>query len=194
MINNFKLIRELLSFPNENDFYFLQILKRRKDNPGMTGDSYNVDNFYIYDIETFDKIEPKVIDVCERNNARAYIRLNRRNSEKVALNALKKAVDYIVSKDYRAMKNLWVSACGDCHSDVNKTWIVDIDNTGYQYDVNDVIQYIALLKPIGFKTITTIPTKSGIHIISKPFRLDEFRKKYPAIDVHKDNPTVLYCV
>ena len=37
-----------------------------------------------------------------------------------------------------------------------------------------------------------IKTKSGIHIISAPFNLQKFREEFPDIDVHKDNPTILY--
>jgi hypothetical protein len=33
VIDNLELIKPLLSFEDENDFYYLQILKRKKDNP-----------------------------------------------------------------------------------------------------------------------------------------------------------------
>ena len=33
MINNFNLIKPLLDFNSEDDFYFLQILQRKKDHP-----------------------------------------------------------------------------------------------------------------------------------------------------------------
>ena len=29
-------------------------------------------------------------------------------------------------------------------------------------------------------------------IITKPFNLKQFKDKYPDIDVHKNNPTILY--
>jgi hypothetical protein len=41
-------------------------------------------------------------------------------------------------------------------------------------------------------TLYTIPTKNGIHVICRPFNLAKFRVDY-AIDVHKDNPSILYC-
>ena len=44
------------------------------------------------------------------------------------------------------------------------------------------------------KFYARIPTKSGIHLISKPFNMNTFKKKYPNIDVHKDNPTILFCI
>jgi len=39
-----------------------------------------------------------------------------------------------------------------------------------------------------------VPTKSGVHIITRPFNLKKFKEKYPNVDVHKDNPTILYSV
>lgn len=55
-----------------------------------------------------------------------------------------------------------------------------------------VIAEIESLPPDGTKLIKTISTQNGKHIITKPFRLDAFKKTFPDIDVHKNNPTVLY--
>ena len=35
MVNNFDKIRNFLTFNSSDDFYFIQILKRRKDNPTL---------------------------------------------------------------------------------------------------------------------------------------------------------------
>ena len=37
MVDNFKLIRDYLKFESEDDFYFLQIVQRKKDGPGPNG-------------------------------------------------------------------------------------------------------------------------------------------------------------
>ena len=34
-INNFELIKKLLNFDDSDKFYFIQIFKRRKDNPEL---------------------------------------------------------------------------------------------------------------------------------------------------------------
>ena len=33
MVNNFELIKQHLTFLNERSFYFVQIIKRKKENP-----------------------------------------------------------------------------------------------------------------------------------------------------------------
>ena len=38
-----------------------------------------------------------------------------------------------------------------------------------------------------------IPTKNGVHlIVERSFNLQKFKEAFPNIDVHKNNPTVLY--
>jgi hypothetical protein len=37
-----------------------------------------------------------------------------------------------------------------------------------------------------------IPTKNGVHIITRPFNLQKFKGFHPGMDVHKENPTLLY--
>ena len=60
----------------------------------------------------------------------------------------------------------------------------------------NVMDNIDTLEPYSMDTkyITNIPTKSGWHIITTPFNLQQFKEKYPNIDVHKNNPTLLYCL
>ena len=199
-VNNFNLIRSMLSFPEENSFYFLQVLKRRKDNPGLEKDMIHIADYYIYSIEQFDVLIHRVIDQCDSENARAYFRLNRRDAKKVGMQVLKRTVDYIMSENYRAIKNAFASCAGEFHSDPNKTWIVDIDNVSidtfnHSEEYKSVRQLVYDLQiETGKEPIMNfIPTRGGIHIITRPFNLNKFKKQFTDIDVHKDNPTILYC-
>ena len=60
MVNNFISIKSLLTFKEEGDFYFIQILKRKKDNPEMKSDTRVIDNFFVYSGDDLDKITNKV--------------------------------------------------------------------------------------------------------------------------------------
>ncbi len=199
-MNNFDLIRKMLSFPDENSFYFLQVLKRRKDNPDLGKDMVHLSDYYIYSLEQFDGLKQRIIDQCNTENARAYFRLNRRDAKKVAMQVLKKTVDHITSENYRAVKNAFASCAGEFHSDPDKTWVVDIDNIsidGFNHldKQKDIRQLIIDLQEETGKSarMDFVPTKGGVHIITRPFNLSKFKKQYPDIDVHKDNPTILYC-
>ena len=84
-MDNFSLIRNMLSFPDENAFYFLQVLKRRKDNPDLGKDMIHLSDYYIYSLDQFDGLKQRVMSQCDTENARAYFRLNRRDAKKVAM-------------------------------------------------------------------------------------------------------------
>jgi hypothetical protein len=210
MTDNIEQIRKLLLFEeNSKDFYFLQIMKRRKDNPDLDKDMVIIKNYYIESSEQLHKFIPRIIDTCNFENARAYIRLNKRNYNKLGLQMIKRVADYIASGNERALKNVFDSVAGEFHSDDNKTWVVDVDwkdfegltLTDHSKMVEGNIQLQNLISRIEELQIETgresmcemIPTKNGFHIITHPFNLQKFKLDYWFIDVHKDNPTILYC-
>lgn len=214
MINNFKQFESLMEFTNPGDCYFIQLLKRQKDNPEMKRNMVNVDNFFVYSLDEYREMESRIIEVANLHNARAYIRVNRRNTEKLALNTLVKVSNLILSKDYKSVKNAYLSAAGECSSEPMKRWIVDLDRDETWFDwtwksfIHDIRDRITKLhaecnrnsKQGEYKILTEIQTKNGLHIITNPFNLQKFREddsttmreQLAKIDIHKDNPTILY--
>lgn len=193
VINNFNAVEYLMNFEDPDDFYFLQILKRRKDNPDMERDMEVIRDFYLYkgDLE---HLKDVIIKICESENARAYLRINKRNAEKIALQTVKRTIDLVISKNYKAVKRVYSSICGEFHSDPNKKWIVDMDND-LEIDSNEISLFIqSLIYETGKDdTLHLINTKNGYHIICYPFNLQKFKEKYPSQpEIHKDNPTLLY--
>jgi hypothetical protein len=107
-----------------------------------------------------------------------------------------------LSENYKPAKSVYASCAGKYPSEKNKTWIVDLDWDGIpqgftkEIYIDSVIFSIEAItkshKPDAVQNITRIQTMNGMHLIVSPFRLDEFEKHCPGIDVHKDNPTILY--
>jgi hypothetical protein len=198
-VNNFDQIRSMLEFPEKTSFYFLQVLKRRKDNPDLDKDMKHIADYYIYSLDQFDELKPRIIAQCDVENARAYFRINRRDAKKVAMQVLKRTVDYIMSEDYRAVKNAFASCAGEFHSDPDKKWIVDVDwkdiPEGLDHDeyLNTLMSKVQELvrETDRDDTLYTIPTKNGIHVLCRPFNLKKFSDVY-SVDVHKDNMVILY--
>jgi hypothetical protein len=203
MTNNSEIIRRHLSFTDKDDFYFVQVLKRRKDNPDLGRDMIVINNYYIDSMELYDKLVPQIINICNNENARAYIRLNKRNYKHLSYHMLKRAVELVTSGQYKALKGSFDSVTGEHHNDPNKTWVVDVDAVDLitpahldgKYRYSDIQYEVMKLQAETKKAplMIIIPTKNGSHLITHPFNLQEFRKKFPTIDVHKDNPTILYC-
>ena len=202
MVYNVDHIRTLISFDDEFDFYFLQILKRRKDNPDLKRDMVVIANYHIESLEQYDLLMPHIINICDAENARAYFRLNRRNYKHLAHHMLRRVVDVIASGTVKALKGSFDSVCGQYHKDPDKTWVIDVDNDilnteenpdGYHLD--EIILLIGELQSETKKEpkVDSVLTKNGLHLITRPFNLKKFKEVFPKIDVHKDNPTILYC-
>ena len=197
MVNNFDLLKGLLQFDNEGDFYFLQIIQRKKDNPTIARNMNVINNYFFYSIAEYGAHQDRIIHECNAHNARAYLRINVRNTKKVGMKMLEKVTDLIITEDYRALKNAYMSAAGDVHSQKYPRWIVDIDTKDFQYifKVKQYIDYLLIQHTTIGKTYCRwmdIPTKNGVHIITNPFRLDLFKEQFPDVDIHKDNPTAAY--
>lgn len=192
MIYNFNLIRPLLKFEKPGDFYFIQIFKRRKDNPELEVDMYCVRDYCVYSQNDLTKLMDQIITDCEAHNARAYIRLNVRHIDKVALMTMRKLTDLLISGNTKAARSIYSSACGEHHSDLEKKFLIDIDDPAEEAYVKSVIEDLFARMPEGGQIIAEIPTPNGKHLITTPFNITKFSQSCPKIDVHKDNPTILY--
>ena len=88
-IDNFDKVEKLLEFnDNGDDFYFVQIIKRYKDNPNddKNQGNYRAGAWYlkswrIHSADELAQLKPVIIKWCEENNARAYISLNSRSTK-----------------------------------------------------------------------------------------------------------------
>ena len=190
MVNNFELIKNFVEFDSDDDFYLCQILKRRKENPEMLTDTINIDNFYIKSKEDFDKYAERIVEICDRNRARAYIRLNRRNYEDVAHETNFLIAGYLKNKDFKSVSKAYLSACGKSHSEKNKKWILDLDSE-HLSSLDSVKEFLFVMESILY---LEVPTKNGVHLITSGFDPNKFTKIYPTIEIKKDQPTILYII
>ena len=192
MINNINLIKPLLNFSEVGDFYMLYIFKRKKDQTTDKANHQSVRTIKTYCIESIEQLENRydeIIQLCEMFKARAYIHIQKQNHKDVAMNMITEIVNRIQSGQIN-QKNVFDSVVGQIKTQ-EKRWIVDIDSTENGIE-NLISNEIYMLRPEGPKVEAVIPTKSGVHLITKRFDVLEFKKKYPEIDIQKKNPTLLY--
>lgn len=196
-IDNFNLMVEIMdSKPDLPEapsgyFYFLQILRRHKENPEMSSNNELIKSFYIQDSKYLIAKREKIITVCKQNNARAYLRLNRRSYKQCALYAISLIAQSIATGNYNIRK-CYESAIGQHNAEgKNKTWVVDVDGEVYDPGIETTI-FNLILETGRTPAVITVPTKNGRHFITPPFNLQTFNTKYPRVDVLKDNPTILY--
>lgn len=194
MIDIYDKIRHLLTFESEDDFYYLQILQRKKDNPELGNNSRVIKNYYIKSLDYLDSRYDEIKKLCDMFNARAMLRLNKRSWKNVAFKTMINLANVMSNEQYTFASKAHDKAIGNGHNDKDKKWIIDIDG-----DVDEnfldglrIVITFAISPSDDNRIICELPTKNGLHLITSPFNLHEFRKYYPEIDVHKDNPINLY--
>lgn len=193
MINNIELIKPLLNFDNEGDFYMLYVFKRKKDQPEGEKDNHQsvrtIRSYCIKSIEQLEKRYDEIMMMCEVFKARAYIHVQKQNHKDVSLEMLA-ALAQKIRDGQHEQQGLFDSVVGQLKTH-EKRWIVDIDDK----DAMGLIRLTDVLnvtRPEGNKVEAFIPTKNGYHLITKRFDVEMFRNIYPHIDIQKKNPTLLY--
>ena len=99
VVDNFELLKDYMEFNNPDDVYFVQIIKRWKDNKdkpnaeawrsqGRVNGSYHsggefLNYWLIHSKDELDAIKNDIVKVCSYNNARAYISMNSRSQNQV---------------------------------------------------------------------------------------------------------------
>lgn len=192
MIDNIELIKPLLNFDNEGDFYMLYVFKRKKDQTTDKSNHQSVRTIKTYCIENIKYLEEKYDEIkqlCELFKARAYIHIQKQNHKDVSLEMLAELATRI-KNGHNKQVNLFESVVGQIKTH-EKRWIVDID-TKENKELLIIIEFVNSTRPEGEKIEAIIPTKNGYHLITKRFDVMEFNKKYPNLDIQKKNPTLLF--
>ena len=193
MINNLELIKPLLNFEDEGDFYMLYVLKRKKDQPEGERDNHQsvrtIKSYCINSIEYLEKRYDEVMQLCEIFKARAYIHVQKQNHKDVAMNMITEIVSRIQSGQIN-QQHVFDSVVGQIKTQ-EKRWIIDVDNK----DVKELVRITEVVhatRPEGDKLDACIPTKNGYHLITKRFDVEMFWNVFPHIEIQKKNPTLLY--
>jgi hypothetical protein len=194
MIDNIELIKPLLNFENEGDFYMLYVFKRKKDQPEGERDNHQsvrtVKTYCVESIEYLEKRYDEIKQLCEMFKARAYIHVQKQNHKDVSLEMMIGLAEKIKNGQHN-QKHLFDSVVGQIKTH-EKRWIVDVDSKD-ETELNAVKFAInKFCNPEGDKVHSIIPTKNGYHIITDRFDTMEFKKHFPELDLQKKNPTLLF--
>jgi len=200
MIDNIELIKPLLNFEDVGDFYMLYVFKRKKDQPEEERDNHQsvrtIKSYCINSIEYLEKRYDEIKLLCETFKARAYIHVTKQNHKDVAMNMITEIVSRIQSGQIN-QQHVFDSVVGQIKTQ-EKRWIIDIDTQSIHIK-NMMINIIDGVRPTddGSKIEAIIPTKNGIHLITKRFDVMEFTKRLTergevVPDLQKKNPTLLY--
>ena len=143
MIDNFDIVKDnLLQFDKQGEFYMILVLRRRKDVKGNVVEGVNEDNrlikhYFVYDKDYFEKKRQAIINLCEQNNARAYILPQRRTCQLVLWNLHDTISDTLkkgsMNVHFDHLIRSSVAGMHETPSDAkwHKRWVLDLDEDEY---------------------------------------------------------------
>lgn len=206
MTNNFDVIRKYVAelgipqkYDTRCDLYFdIQLIRRGKDHPDLPAANYTFKKYYIDCLDNFDKYKDEIIKCCEIFGLRAYAAVNVKSKYKTCLETIQKYISNLTTGESRKPWRVFDSVCGEQHGD-EKRWIVDCD------DCDNIEKFVEttqmFIRQCDSKyddpIVTTIPTRSGYHIITHPFNINRFKKICDAKsitppEIKKNHITLLY--
>lgn len=180
--NNISLFLEAVQL-SDDEFFFLQVIKRRKDNPEIGADNVLIKPYFISRVEKLRTLESEIKRLCFITNARAMIHVTPRSYKTVAHKTLEDISKQCANNAYKAARSSYLSACGKFRSPNNqKFWFIDVDSKEEEA--------LSSVAAIPTSLLLTVETPNGYHIVIKPF---DTRLTPAGVQVNKNNPILLYC-
>ena len=197
MVDNFNIFSSWFeNLTDQGDFFFVQVIQRKKEcNIGSNNNI--IKDYYFFNEETFLSKKEEITTLCKAFNARAYFWINPRNCKQVQYEVIREALEAIECNSKKLFKCISKAIGKRRNTNYKPLWILDFDTK----DTELITKYLDIAmgcKHAGSGLVfNLVPTVNGFHAITKGFDLNEFSKKLDeinleSIDIHKDNPTVLY--
>jgi len=179
ILDNFDLILDFLEFPNEDTFYYLQILQREGKFKHRQRYSTLLSRDKKLDID-------EIKYLCRIFTARAYISVIPRSLRKFTLELSKEVIDRVahnafITSTLRLPDSVALSQQTICSK--SSLWMFDVDDP----NLKDIILEECIKSGIEVKLI--VPSFSGCHIIVKPFNPKDF--KYSSL-IKKESNTIIF--
>ena len=182
-------------------FFDVQLIRRGKDHPNLPAANYTFKAYYFDSLEGFEKAYQEIKTCCDIFELRAYVSVNAKSKTEASKKTCERYAHDSVTNDFRKPWKDFSSVCGGLDG-AEKRWVVDVDECENETDTceyADKVVDLIRLCDTGYPdpVVTSIPTKSGYHIITHPFNLKQFNdfcEKNCIIvpDVKKNHITLLY--
>ena len=185
MTDNFERYRSFMQLPEEDGgdaYYVIELVRRGKDCPDLPAANYHFKNYYIDTLKKYDSVQDEIRTICRTLRLRAYVSVNRKSFRQVTMNTIAEMSRRAALDDFRRPYAVFESCSGKFGNKDDKHWVVDVDDCsafgefgerGKAWDCRDVI---SVCQPAGDKIELVMPTRSGVHLITKPFDVQHFKE------------------
>lgn len=198
-VDNFDLIAPLLTWNDPGEYFYTQLILRKKDGATTFGNKNNsariIKSYAFFNIEQFLSKRIEIIEQCEKFKCRAGINLNKRHEERISYELLKQLTERIISKNFKGINGV-LNTVNGAPTSSDKLWLIDCDSPEEYNAVYETLKS-DLIRPEGNKILTILPTYSGTHVITNRFDRATFDKILSTqfnvtVDIHRNNPCALY--
>lgn len=196
-IDNFNIAAPWFdNLSDQGDFFFVQVMQRNKEKNNVGSGGYVIKDYHFFDKETFLAKKEEITTLCKAFDARAYFWINPRNCKQVQYEIIREALEAIELGTHKLFKCVSKAIGRKRCNRYKSKWILDFDTKDWSL-INKYLEIVYKCRPDGIKVNTFIKTINGIHVITDLFDLGQFKQelaiaKLDNIDIHRDNPTVLY--
>lgn len=196
-IDNFNAVAPWFdNLSDHGDFFFVQVMQRNKEKNNVSSSGYVIKDYHFFDKETFLSKKEEITTLCKAFNARAYFWINPRNCKEVQYEIIREALEAIELGTHKLFKCVSRALGRKRCNKYKSKWILDFDTKDWSL-INKYLDLVRKCRPNVNKILYYVPTVNGIHVITLGFDLEQFKQelaiaKLDNIDIHKDNPTILY--
>lgn len=196
-IDNFNAVAPWFdNLSDQGDFFFVQVMQRNKEKNNVGSSGYVIKDYHFFDKETFLSKKEEITTLCKAFNARAYFWINPRNCKEVQYEIIREALEAIELGTHKLFKCVSRALSRKRCNKYKSKWILDFDTKDWSL-INKYLDLVRKCRPNVNKILYYVPTVNGIHVITLGFDLEQFKQelaiaKLDNIDIHKDNPTILY--
>lgn len=196
-IDNFNVVAPWFdNLSDQGDFFFVQVMQRNKEKNNVGSSGYVIKDYHFFDKETFLSKKEEITTLCKAFNARAYFWINPRNCKEVQYEIIREALEAIELGTHKLFKCVSRALGRKRCNKYKSKWILDFDTKDWSL-INKYLDLVRKCRPNVNKILYYVPTVNGIHVITLGFDLEQFKQelaiaKLDNIDIHKDNPTILY--
>ena len=196
-IDNFNIVAPWFdNLSDQGDFFFVQVMQRNKEKNNVGSSGYVIKDYHFFDKETFLSKKEEITTLCKAFNARAYFWINPRNCKEVQYEIIREALEAIELGTHKLFKCVSRALGRKRCNKYKSKWILDFDTKDWSL-INKYLDLVRKCRPNVNKILYYVPTVNGIHVITLGFDLEQFKQelaiaKLDNIDIHKDNPTILY--
>ena len=204
MPSNRKAILPLLDLDNEDTYYTVRIVKRKKDNPHMNRVDKHIRTFRIFTEYDLEDNWAYIKKMCKAFNARAYIQLRPVDTRKCAFHMNDYIGKQFVQGTYRPVLSK-ARYHGESRARAKSGyWSIDVDAPidlkGQPIDVFiNTLQGITIKRGKPVKVSQTVKSPNGFHLITNFFNITHVTEAFIPLygfDVNKNTnrlgTTLLY--